>query len=356
MTGVEQHGLGHSDPASTASTGGQNEVGAGDATGKRRLPPALWHAARILIGIALLGVLVATGRLDFGVVGRVRAGPGLGLLLAVAGAGIAANSLRWFCLVRAAGRAGESGPLLRTALASNLLAFISPAGAGMDAARVVHLVKGAGVPLAGAMGLGLVDRLMGIQTLLLTAAMAGWAGTPPAALLPLRGVLTWAAAGGLVALLLAFGAAHSRRLPGAGILPASLVSRLEAVTAHWRPGWGAASYACSFVGGWANIALPVLGTVAIGAAPATFESVFAGGLVTLINSAAPTPGGLGAGEGAASVLLNAASSGAEGMLVARFAMVAWAVIFALPLVFGRTRGDGGALDTEERRRDRRTQI
>ncbi|MCC6730185.1 MAG: flippase-like domain-containing protein [Chthonomonadales bacterium] len=275
------------------------------------------------LGAALLAALLGSGRLDPSALASVRPGPWLAVLGAACFLALALNSLRWACLARAAGIPIAGATAVRVALASNVFLFVSPAGTGADAARVLHLVRAEGERTGRALALGIVDRLIGVQTLLAVAAAVGVAAA-------LGRPALWGAAAGLGAaaigatLVVSGIALPATRRLCLRLLPTPWRERLQAAAVPWHPAWVAGVLGLSLAGAAANLALPVLGLAALGHPTGGPQALFGSAMVVLVNTVAPTPGGLGAGEAAASAMLQGAR-GASAMLLARVLLVAWSL-------------------------------
>jgi uncharacterized membrane protein YbhN (UPF0104 family) len=290
-----------------------------------------WNLLRLLLGVGLLAWLIASGRLNLSALARVRPDVGFFLLAAATLIGLAATSFRWLFLIQAAARQPDVAGLLRTALGSNVFATVSPAATGADIARVYYLVRRCGMAMLGALGLSLVDRLMGVQALLLCAAAAGWLS--PVRSRSLAGTRLALVAAAVVATLILLGCLlpACRRL-ALRCLPASWRARLAAAGDHWDPAWLGGAYLCSLVAAVSNLSLPVLGLLALQPGIPWANRAFPSALIVLVNAVAPTPGGLGAGEAAASELFRDRAVGAAAMLLARVAGTVCAAVMGLLLL------------------------
>jgi uncharacterized membrane protein YbhN (UPF0104 family) len=216
---------------------------------------------------------------------------------------------------------------VRVALASNIFSFFSPAGTGADAARVLYLTRTGETGPGRALAIGVIDRLMGLQTLLLCAALLAWSGGQYAALM--GGLRVGVTAGALVltALLLGMALPATRRI-ALRLLPSGLRASWDTASRIRSPRLLVAAGVWSLVGALSNLTLPVFGLLALDVPVPDSSIYFSSALVVLTNTVAPTPGGLGAGEAAASELLRGAS-GASAMLLARLLLLATALVFGL---------------------------
>ena len=267
---------------------------------------------RAAIAAALLILLITTGRLDLTVVRKATFGWPLFSLAAVTLAALVATSLRWVSLVRAAGR--NDGGLPVVGLGTNALTYVSPAGTGTDAARVLYLLRRGVCGPGEASAIAAVDRLMGLHSLLLVGTLVGCAaafshGSPLLGYgLGAAGLLSIA---GLYALF-RFAEHLSPKGPLTAWRSAVVQLRVRLV-----PGWLAAACISSLVAAFANGALPWLALSVFGPTPTNASTLLASVLVVLVNGAAPTPGGIGAGEAAAAELYAQSGPGAAAMLLVR---------------------------------------
>lgn len=299
--------------------------------------PTFWRRAsgplRILAALAILGALVGTGRLDLGALMRLRLGPGLVALVLVAGGALLATSLRWVCVVRAWGGVGDFGKLLGVGLSSNVLTFISPAGAGTDAARAVYLSRSTPSTAVQAGTIAVADRYVGLQTLLIAAAVACWVSIAPTGRLIFPLALTGAAAAAVLLPVLMH--RFAAWLPLKGKL-AAVRDGAVAVTRPAQMRWLLCAYGCALVAAVANGVLPLLGLMSLTGSHADFGLAGASFLVVVVNAIAPTPGGLGFGEAAASGLMHAATAGPS-LLVVRTASIVWALLFGVATLIDASR-------------------
>jgi uncharacterized membrane protein YbhN (UPF0104 family) len=290
-------------------------------------------AVRVGLAGLLLAALVFSGRLNFRVFASLRPGPGLWAVAAATAVAFTATSFRWLALVRAAGRHGSVAALAGVALGSSALTYLSPAGAGTDVARALHLVVSGKVGRAEAAAISVADRLLGIQCLLLLAAGVGCWAAADSGYLPLALVLGAASLGGLLAAAALFKFAD--RLPQRG-LPGRWRGYVEGLRGRMRPGWLAAAWLASALAAVANGLLPWLALGAFQWVDLTPQVMLASILVVFVNAAAPTPGGIGAGEAAASALFSAAGPGAPAMLLVRTMGALVSLLLATPwLLSGR---------------------
>jgi len=240
-------------------------------------------------------------------------------------------------MVRAWGGTGEFAKLARVGLSSNVLTFISPAGAGTDAARAVYLSRS--TPLTGVQAgtIAVADRFVGLQTLLIAAATACWISIGPTGRLffPLS-ISGAAAASVLLPILMHRFAAW---MPLRGKL-AAVRDGAVAVTRPVHGRWLLYAYGCSFLAATANGVLPLLGLMSLAPGHAGTGLAGASFLVVVVNALAPTPGGLGFGEAAASGLMHGSTAGPS-MLLVRTASILWALVFGLATLIeaGRPRSE-----------------
>jgi hypothetical protein len=78
-----------------------------------------------------------------------------------------------------------------------------------------------------------------------------------------------------------------------------------------------------------NGLLPFLGVAAVTSGALNLSAAAGSVVVTLLNSIAPTPGGLGAGELAAVAMFRASGAGGAGMLLTRAVLICVALLFTL---------------------------
>ena len=285
---------------------------------------------RFGFGALILAALVVSGKIDLSVMLRVRLDAPLAILVGMCTLALGTNSLRWVCLVQAMQYNVPAWPSVRVALSSNIFSFISPAGMGADAARVFYLVHGHKIGMMPALACGLIDRLIGLQTLLFCAASLAWlGGSYTTVLTSLRFGVTLGALA-LSGLLLGVALPSTRHL-AIRLLPASWRKKLlgtgEASGQAWSRTGLLAIYLLSLVGALANLMLPVVSLHALGVSIERVDTYFGSAMVVLANALAPTPGGLGAGEAVASELLQGAT-GASAMLLARI------MLFGVSLLLG----------------------
>jgi uncharacterized membrane protein YbhN (UPF0104 family) len=299
-------------------------------------------ALRVLLGLVILGLLVASGRLDLRTFAGLRPGPHLAALVGVTLIALCSTSFRWVALVRATGGDLRVPQLLTVALGSNALTYVSPGGAGTDVARAVHLAMTRGVSRAEAAGIAVADRLLGLQCLLLLAAGMGCWTALNGKNYSLSLILGAVAISGAAAAYALFRFAD--RLPKGG-LPGRWRRYVEGLRGRARPGWLAAAWLASMTAAVANAFLPWLAVGVFQPLPLTPAVLVSSLLVVFANSFAPTPGGIGAGEAAASALFHAAGPGAPGMLLARSVGVVVSLVLGVPLLAGR--GGSRALAGED---------
>ncbi len=298
---------------------------AGAFTGVR--PPAWrgWAISTVKVAVAagLLAWLVLSGRLDF--TRLLHAAPTWSM------AGVAALTLtsmalpawRWHMLLKAQGLNEPFWRVLRLTWVGYFTALVLPGAAGGDLAKGYFMLRLQPEARVRALSTVLVDRLLGVYSLLLLATLAigwmFWQGTLP----PLVGTI----AGTTLSLFLGTTAAAaalwlrpSRRLLLA-VFPRTwkqaFAETMDLYQARLR-----CLFACLLLSVLSNTlaVLSLAGAAECVGSQAPFEAVFlAGPLVVLSNCLPLSPGGIGVAEAASEGLFGAfgVSGGAEMMLLVR---------------------------------------
>lgn len=269
-----------------------------------------------------LGWLLGTDRLDFGDLAfadrRVLAW-GLVPLVFV---NLAAQALRWYCLLRSQ---GMQTPLLRVASLAwigNFWATVSPGGLGGEVARGYliwrwepHRKPAAVVSVVADRGLGLVAFLF--------LSVAAWGWLPSEGRTPASGwigVLSLTLLGLTVLLLGALGVSDSVFFRRPSVLQAWAAGSKRFVSeALSRAGWTAAAGALAFVAAAALVGSFSLAALSLGSPLDLRTGFLVVPHVVIANTVPISPGGVGVGEAAASILFQEVgrSDGAELMILVR---------------------------------------
>jgi len=268
---------------------------------------------RLLLGIALIAALFATGALDASALAAVVRRPILAVAaIVVLFLTLPVAALRWHLLLRAQRIALPRRTLLRLVLGTTFYGTLLPGVVGGDLLRTALTVRAAREHKAAALLSIVLDRALGLAGLLLVAI--GLALAHPSALSRLIGAVALAVCGALLALTLA---AH-RIAPlarGRGRI-ATMTREMASALRLWRaaPAAVVTGLVLSMVIAGLDLAGLLLVARATGLAQLTgIEQALAGTLALLANSLPLTPGGLGVGEAAyanAAMLLDGAANGA----------------------------------------------
>jgi uncharacterized membrane protein YbhN (UPF0104 family) len=255
------------------------------------------------------------------------------MFLAAAGCifcAVVINFFRWWLLVHAAGLSMTIAEALRLGALGHAANFVGPGSVGGDLLKAVLFARSRAGKRSAAVATVLVDRFLGLLTLLALAAVsagyalaAGLLDEKPVMAGICRTVMAAAAMGWGVAALALLPGPHARfidhwlrRMPGAGRTLSELFVAVQRM--HRHPASLPGAMACSTV----SHVLLVLSFVFVGwglpiVPPGLAESFAAIPLAELAGAVPLFPGGLGATEGALEALYQAlgASRGA-GLFVA----------------------------------------
>lgn len=265
---------------------------------------------RLLLGLALIGVLIATGALDFAAFAAVLRHP-LPCIAAVAALFLTLPlaALRWRLLLGAQHIAIPGARVLRLVLGSSFYGTLLPGVIGGDVLRTALVVQAADRQRAAALLSILLDRALGLAGLLLVAI--GLALVHPSALSRLVGTLALATfAAALVLLALAPRLAPLARRRGR---LAALIAETALALRLWRAApvaLGAGLLLSLAIAGLDIAGLLLIVSAADPVRLSGVEQALAGTLALLANSLPLTPGGLGIGEAAyaqAATLLDGAA-------------------------------------------------
>ncbi|MFN3648034.1 MAG: lysylphosphatidylglycerol synthase transmembrane domain-containing protein [Armatimonadota bacterium] len=287
------------------------------------------YLLRLALGGAILAALVYSGKLTPSAFASLDGADCLALV-GVAGVALLSTSLRWFVLVSPLLQRSDSANALATALSSNIYAFISPAGVGVDVARALALRRKGDISPAIAASSSIVDRTLGLWGLLVYSALVGCFAASRDPLLRLSWIAVSAAACIATAVLLVF-LNPVMPLPSgvSRLIPEKLRTALALVHLRKHPRTFGMAVLLALLAAAANQALPVLAYSALTEGSVGVEQWFGGALVIIVNSFGLTPGGLGIGEAAGVQLLHA-TGGAEAILLTRASLALWAAVFLLP--------------------------
>lgn len=135
-------------------------------------------AIKLAIASALVWWLLARGHLDLQAYGRLFTGPHRWLLAAalmLQAASMAVFISRWHGLVQAQGIAISWADVFRTGLQGLFTQLFVPGGLGTDGLRLLHLQRVTRGNLAAGLSTVLMDRVVGVASLFVAAALAGLA-------------------------------------------------------------------------------------------------------------------------------------------------------------------------------------
>lgn len=268
---------------------------------------------RLLLGVALIAALFATGALEPSALAAVARQPPLAAgAVVVLFLTLPVAALRWHLLLRAQRIALAPVATLRLVLGTTFYGTLLPGVVGGDVLRTALTVRAAREHKAAALLSIVLDRALGLAGLLLVAI--GLALAHPSALSRLVGTTVLIVCGALLVVTLA-----ARRIAplarGHGRI-ANVTRDMASALRLWRgaPAALVSGLALSMVIAGLDIAGLLLVARAAGLAGLTgIEQALAGTLALLANSLPLTPGGLGVGEAAygnAAALLDGPASGA----------------------------------------------
>jgi uncharacterized membrane protein YbhN (UPF0104 family) len=283
----------------------------------------------MLVALALGGWLLHSGALDPSRLGAALVAPAqLAGLTATLGC-MAVQGLRWWGLLRAQGVEVSAARVLQIYWTSQFLALVLSSSGG----EVVRAVQVAGAHPAGklrAVGTVVVDKLVGLHTLLLLGALAAGPALVSGDLASERGRLGLVVGGlflvstvGMLVLTRVHRIARflGHRVPALGtrldhVLPEDFELRGMPRAYLFSAGASGALF-LSYGAAFAALGQPLSVTDLVAVVP----------LVTLVNSLPISPGGLGAGEAASHLLFLelGVPAGAEAALLVRF----WALLVRL---------------------------
>lgn len=292
--------------------------------------PARSRAVFVRLGkIALAAGLLAwlcTDRLDVSRLAAISPSPSLGLLTAMLAAAMVLPALRWWWLLRVQKIDASPWEAITLTWTGYVAALVLPGAVSGDLAKSYLIVRRCPRRRARSVSTVLVDRLIGVYSLLLLGAIAAAVSLADGSLAGPGQALAWT----VVALFAGTTVTATVLLAGPwGTLAARFAS----------PGWGRAladshrTYRRSWralIGCLAlSLASSVLTALAFAAAgrvlhaPVSLSSsLLVGPLVVLANSLPITPGGMGVAEATASELFRQQGTvhGAELMLLIRVLM------------------------------------
>lgn len=325
-------------------------------TGRSRLRKTSIFMVKLVLATLLLVWLVRSGRLDFGVLSGLRLSPESALLLALVLGSLALPALRWWWLLRIQ-RLDES--LWRVTVLTWLgyfTALVLPGAASGDLVRGYLMVRRQPGSRARAFSTILVDRFVGLYSLVVVGMFAG------ILILSTQDARTAVQSVVGITALLVVG------MTAMALAPLSCRCRkylLRMLPPKWREAWNesfdlyrgdkmgllgcfllaAASSSLTFAS--FSVAASLLGETL------TWQSTFlAGPLIVLANCLPITPGGVGLAEATASELFAGLGSlhGAEAMLLLRLCGMLLSLPGAVAIV-----SRVGAARTERIERRRKTQ-
>lgn len=287
----------------------------GDATADRReRRSALRHRGwlvkllKLTAGVAIVFWLVGSGRLDLTVVSRALSSwPQLLLLLAIQYSTVGIASWRWLILLRAQRISVGLSECFSVSMIGSVLGLATPAGAGGEVARIYLVQRRAGRKMGAVISTVVLDRLMGLLSLLLIGGIALAVNGPlvleNAALLRLGGVVGVAivVGFGLLAVAICLSAQASSRLHRlAGRLPIlrRFAAFADAVVAYRdAPLVIGVALLLSLLSQVAICASFALILHVMGSRPMSVSALFATVPVALIASMIPlTPASIGVGQ------------------------------------------------------------
>jgi uncharacterized protein (TIRG00374 family) len=306
---------------------------------KLKVPQAWWNrlvfSVKILIATGLIIFLFASGRLNFAEILSSSKHP----LYLFSGAlcctlVLATTIFRWWILTRVQKLPLEAYDAFRLTMIGYFFNLFIPGGSGVDVIRAAYTVRKCPERRAQALTIALVDRGLGLHTLLLFGVsiifiqptlfynhhcLKPW-------LLLIVGMLV---IGTIVSLLLIWHRTNGFMMRMCGRVIGGVDAWYEAMKLY-RERWAMLCIAYFFSAGSAifNILAIHFMMLAVGSTPTVTESIFIAPLVLLANTLPFTPGGVGVAEGASAGLyaLIGQAGGANGMLLTRFFIVIHALI------------------------------
>jgi glycosyltransferase 2 family protein len=316
------------------------EVGT-DGTPSPSEPRSLWRsrlllAFKVALAAGLLVWLARSGKLDFGRLLSIPLSGDLALLVGLLFGSLALPACRWWWLLRIQGLREPFGRVLLLTWAGYFTALVLPGAAGGDLAKGYLILRRRAQGRARALSTVLMDRLLGVYSLLFLGSLAiAWACG--------RGIaspLILAMAGGTLSLLLGLtaGAALLAYRPTRALL-------LRILPRAWCTAWDdsldlyvrnkpglAGCFLLSIAGNAMVVASFAVAGSVLGRAVPLGGAFLAGPLVILANCLPLSPGGIGVAEAAADGLFAglAVQGGAELMILVRVCLAG----LALPGVFG----------------------
>jgi len=306
---------------------------------KRKIPEVwrnrLVFALKALIAMGLVAFLFTSGRIDFAVLLNSYRYP-VYLLSGILCCTLAVITpiYRWWILSQIQKLPLKAFDALRLTMTGYFFNLFIPGGSGGDVVRAAYAVRDCPERRAQALTIAFVDRGLGLHALLLLGvsiifiqptvlhnhpALKLW-------LLLIGGVLI---VGTITVLLLVWERTNSLLIRICGRIIGGAEAWHEAMELYRKqPGMLCVAYILSAGSAIFNILLIHYMMLAVGSTPSVLESLAIAPLIIIANTLPLTPGGVGVAEGASAGLysLVGQAGGANGMLLARFFIVIYALL------------------------------
>lgn len=300
-----------------------------------------WGPLRLVLGLALLAFVISrTGAHQL--LPQLRAAPWLLVLFLVqAGLGMALEAFRLHLLVRSQKVALSYGRALRLCITAVPFGYVMPGGVGGDVVKIAGLARdnaGKGLELAAVV---LVDRIVGLASLLVVALSAAVASGALGSAPPPLQAAAFLALFALIALVVALVLVWSPSIRAGGLYNwATTRAPLHGMTSRvleafyllkGHRGALATASVATVAGYLVLVGIFILAAPAV-MMPAPPLGVMWAGLLAMVANVLPvTPGGLGVGEAAFEAAFGwmGYRGGAQLMLLIRIGVVPFAVLGAL---------------------------
>ncbi len=315
----------------------------------------LTWVVKLALAVGIIAWL-CTGRLSFQSLANVSLSPELALLAAMLLAAMMLPAVRWYWLLRIQNIDASLWQAFKLTWAGYLAATILPGAAGGDLAKSLLVVRRNPTSRLRSLSTVVVDRLIGILSLLVLGAVAAALFLRSGQFDGLTGHLAWSTAGLLAAAILAVALTVSFATHPlvARFVPANLLQSMRE-SHHLYVNSKLGLLGCFGISLLSSL-LTALSLVAadrvLGGSVDWSAGLLAGPMVVLANCLPITPGGIGVAEATSSELFGGfgSANGAEMMLVTRLLMV----LMSLPALLGLLGGNPARISPNphlERRSD-----
>lgn len=301
--------------------------------------------AKIVVAAGILSWLIWGGQLDLSKLSRIhhwdlpRLAGGMLMMLTA----MALPVWRWRMLAQVQGFELKLGMAAKVSWLGYYASLILPGGTGGDLAKAYIIIPRSGGGRTRAVSTVLVDRVMGLYSLITLGAIGSVSLLLSDAPMKVK-ASCWMATGLFLAMSLGAAIAASRRTSGLliRVLPESVGSSLRDSLDRYRDSTGAMIriFAISLVGSSALITSYAMTARAMGNDLDAVRSALVFPLVVVANAIPLTPNGLGVGETVGSRLFNwiGMDDGALVVLVVRLISIGFSLPGALTMFGVKQRG------------------